>query len=478
MTKINGRSTNGTARRSSKKNLEAKFLLTLASGAIFFLLFRSLRQTDDDGYNKGQNSMMRLGKLRDGAARQHGGGGGGRRSDGTLSIRQAMTDPNYDSYAKQQAHQILSGHASLIDVKINIDRILEDDNYSGITAEFCPLNFKVQKENPPETPMFRDLVDKSDGCVDGGRENVITVDLKEAVLLAREFDQFAQDNDFDATYYNVPNQLQLKGVVFHESRCGSTLAANTMLAMNPVKHRVYSESAPPINAMMACGELYDECSLEASANLLRDVIYMMGRSNDPNEENVFFKFQSMSTRNMATFRKAFPNTPWIFLYREPVEVMMSQLDVPKMKNANCVRTYSEMVMKSVARSGYQESELENEEWCAIYLATICESAIKNLNDADGLGMAVNYHKDLTHDFIDTVFPKHFSVPLDQEAIDRVIKVSATYSKNRGEYMEGEFKSDSEKKKKMASEGIRQASSLFLEPSFHSLQTSRYNIKNK
>ena len=415
--------------------------------------------------------MMRLGKLKE-SNKNRGGGSGGQ----MLHIRQAMTDPNYDTYAKFQAQQILSAQANLIDVSIHGEHMLEDDNYQGVIGKFCPLNFKVQKDNPPDSPMFRDVVNKSDGCQNG--ENVITVDLQEAVTLAREFDAFAKENEFDAMYYNVPNQLQLKGVVFHESRCGSTLAANTMMAMNPLKHRVYSESSPPIAAIKACGELYEECSVEASVNLLRDVIYMMGRSADTNEENLFFKFQSITTRNMDSFRKAFPEVPWIYLYREPVEVMMSQLKGLQLKNANCVRSHvhSEMITRFVARSGYHYQDLKDEEWCAIHLATLCESAIKNLNDADGLGMAVNYHKDLVHDFLDTVFPKHFNIPLDQEAIDRVMKVSGTYSKNRGR--QGDFKSDSEEKEKMASKGIRKASELFLDPSFNSLQDSRYNIKNR
>ena len=478
MTIINGgtKGNNGrSARRTTTKKikLEQKLLLTLGCCATF-LFIRYIRHDNSTTASLGRQAMMnRLGQLKEADKKNRKGGGSN--SGRMLQIRRAMTDPNYDTYDKLLAQQILSAQANLIDVSFQNQHLLEEDDYSGVIGQFCPLNFQVQKDNPPDSPMFRDVVSKSDGC-DG--ENVITVDLKEAVTLAREFDAFATENEFDAAYYNVPNQLQLKGVVFHESRCGSTLAANTMMAMNPIKHRVYSESSPPIAAIKACGELYENCSVEAGANLLRDIIYMMGRSNDPNEENLFFKFQSITTRNMDTFRKAFPETPWIYLYREPVEVMMSQLNVPQMRMANCVRshTHSEMVSRFVARSGYRPPDLDDEEWCAIHLATLCESAIMNLNDADGLGMAVNYHKDLVHDFLDTVFPKHFNVPLDQEAIDRVIKVSGTYSKNRGR--QGEFKADSEEKEKKASDGIREASSLFLEPSFHTLQDSRYNIRNR
>lgn len=477
MTIINGstkgnRGRSSVHRRTSTIQLEHKLLLTFFAGCASFL-FLSYRYFSNNSDSLGPQAMrMRLGKRNNANNNNRGGGGSNGRM---LKMRQAMTDPNYDTYDKLLAQQILSAQANLIDVSIHGEHILEDDDYSGVIGHFCPLNFQVQKDNPPDSPMFRDVVSKSDGC-DG--ENVIKVDLKEAVTLSREFDSFAKMNAFDSTYYNIPNQLQLKGVVFHESRCGSTLAANTMMAMNPIKHRVYSESSPPIAAMKACGELYQDCSVEASAYLLRDIIYMMGRSNDPREENLFFKFQSITTRNMDTFRKAFPETPWIYLYREPVEVMMSQLDVPQLRMANCVRSHSrsEMVTRFVARSGYNPSDLDDEEWCAIHLATLCESAIKNLNDADGLGMAVNYHKDLVHDFLDTVFPKHFKVSLDQEAIDRVIEVSGTYSKNRGK--KGDFKADSEEKEKKATDGIREASSLFLEPSFHILQDSMNNIRNR
>ncbi len=318
--------------------------------------------------------------------------------------------------------------------------------------------------------MFRDVVAASN-CEGKHR---IRVDFKEAVELAREFDiDAAEQNDETA-----PKILELKGVVFHESRCGSTLAANSMMALNPDTNRVYSESSPPISALRGCGEDYSECSMAGAANLLKDVIYMMGRSNDPKEENLFFKFQSATTRTMDTFRTAFPSTPWIFLYREPVQVMMSQLDVPRISKANCVRSKSSspLVRASVLKQGYRMEDLDNEEFCAIHLATLCESAMRNLEEADGLGLAVKYHPDLVHTFLDTVFPNHFHVPVDQAGRDRVLKVSGTYSKNRGRHAEGDFKSDSEEKEREASQQIRDASNQFLLPSFEALEQSSYNVE--
>ncbi|KAL7535250.1 hypothetical protein ACHAXR_006378 [Thalassiosira sp. AJA248-18] len=383
-----------------------------------------------------------------------------------LPMRKVLENPDSDPAATEQARQILSASTNLVNIDLGPQHSIRDNSYRGVIAEFCALDFSAQKENPPELPMFRDVLHHS-GC-DKGKYN-IRVDLKEAVDLAREYDG---DNTG-----NLPNVLDLKGVVFHESRCGSTLAANSMMALNPEKHRVYSESSPPIAALRGCGEDYSNCSVEGSANLLKDVIYMMGRSNDAREENLFFKFQSVTTRTMETFRTAFPTTPWIFLYREPIEVLMSQLEVPRMSQANCVRSKqsSPMIRAFIEKTEYQFEDMLNEEFCAIHLATLCESALRNLEDAYGLGLAVNYHKDLVHDFLDTIFPKHFHTPVDKAGRDRVLKISGTYSKNRGQHAAGEFKPDSEEKERKASDEIKDAAKDYLQPSFDKLQKSVHNI---
>lgn len=387
-------------------------------------------------------------------------------------MRDALSDPMYDPHKKRQAQKILSASLNLISIEFD-DDVMEDDYYEGVFAIFCDLDFTEQKSHPSEQPMFRDVVGYSN-CNDEFRQ--IKVDLSEAVELVREFDMDVATQNLR----NGPTVLDLKGVVFHESRCGSTLAANSMVALNPEKNRVYSESAPPIAAIKACGEDFSECTVNASANLLKDVVYLMGRSDDPKEEYLFFKFQSLTTRMMQSFRTAFPTTPWMFLYREPVQVMMSHLDgFEDMSRAICVRSKSRsaQIHSFVKREGYGMNDLEDEEFCAIHLATLCESALKNIHEANGVGIAVKYSPDLVHDFLDTIFPKHFKAAVDKSARERILKISGTYSKNRGGQEEGAFKSDSESKEERASDEIKRASKKFLEPSFSALGKSQFNIKN-
>jgi hypothetical protein len=388
--------------------------------------------------------------------------------DNLLPMRRALEDDNFDPRAAELARNILGASLNLVDIHIISHHFsITEESYSGIVAEFCPLNFAAQKENPPSLPMFKDVVGVSPQC---NEHNNVRVDLKEAVDLVREFD--ADNTDV------LPTILDLKGVVFHESRCGSTLAANSMMALYPEKNRVYSESSPPPPAFKICGEDYSDCSPQASANLLKDIIYLMGRSNDPKEQNLFFKFQSVTTRNLESFRLAFPTTPWVFMYRNPIEVMMSQLDVPHTSKANCVRSKhsSPLIKRAIAGTEYKFDDFSDEEFCAVHLATICESALRNLEDADGVGMAIKYADDLEYAFLDTVFPNHFLALVDEDGRARVEKIAGTYSKGRGGMHEGEFHSDSEEKIRNAPKSMKDAADEFLGPVNKLLDKSRYNIR--
>jgi hypothetical protein len=214
--------------------------------------------------------------------------------------------------------------------------------------------------------MFRDLVSHSPDC----DKHRYRVDLAQVTQLVKTHDDNARSGD-----ENNVHSLQLAGVVFHESRCGSTLVANTLIAMNPKLHRVYSESAPPIAALHSiCGETYAKCPLEGAARILQDVMYLMGRSNDAHEKRVFFKIQSVASRNIKVFQHAFPNTPWMFIYRDPVQVLMSQL-AQGTRAANCVRSRvspPSSVLEIVARGGYDNiKHISNEEYCAAHLVRFC-----------------------------------------------------------------------------------------------------------
>src|SRR5438552_2215761 len=51
----------------------------------------------------------------------------------------------------------------------------------------------------------------------------------------------------------------------------------------------------------------------------------LGRKRFGEERHYVVKFSSWNVRRLDLLRAAFPNTPWIFVYRQPVEVIGSIL---------------------------------------------------------------------------------------------------------------------------------------------------------
>ena len=183
--------------------------------------------------------------------------------------------------------------------------------------------------------MFKDLLMNSRGC-----RKTIEINLSEVVKEAKSID--AQYSKLLSTKeVAVPHSIPPKGFVFHESRCGSTLVANSLAAVNPDKNRVYSESAPLITAMkIVSNDINNPKSAkseEDAKQFVKDVVYIMGRTHDPEEENLFFKIQSIGTTYIRSLRASFPDVPWIFIYRDPVQVMMSHMPKPT-EHAVCLRS--------------------------------------------------------------------------------------------------------------------------------------------
>ena len=315
--------------------------------------------------------------------------------------------------------------------------------------------------------MFRHLVAASRDC-DHGQ---YTLDLKKVADLARHQDEV---NGATSTSSKSPKVLNFTLATFHESRCGSTLVANAVAAMDPVKHRSYSEAQPPAAALTSvCGRNFSRCSLQQAALVLKDTLYLMSRSDDPQEERVFFKFQSATTKSIQVFQQAFPDQPWIFVYRDPVQVMMSHIkDDPELKGkANCLRSKSmppPEIKEIATQHGIADPRLLSmEEYCAAHLAAITESAANALTDR---GMPVNYET-LPDSLYESILPAVLGRSLASREVENIQTISQHYSKGTGS-RHREFQDDSEAKTKAASPAVKEAAAKFLQSSFDRLAQHR------
>jgi hypothetical protein len=93
------------------------------------------------------------------------------------------------------------------------------------------------------------------------------------------------------------------GLIFHMSRCGSTLAAQ-MLAASPAN--VVISEAPPIDAVLRL-----EADDETKVARLRAMVAALGQAR-AGESRLFLKLDCWHVRDLPLFRRAFPDTPWVF----------------------------------------------------------------------------------------------------------------------------------------------------------------------
>ena len=117
--------------------------------------------------------------------------------------------------------------------------------------------------------------------------------------------------------------LSPRGFIFHMSRVGSTLLANALRA-SPSNLVVVEPR--PLNQLLVSPfrkSLPDDWSA-----WLAGLVAALGQPRKPNHKHYFLKFTSHNILQLDLIRHVFPDVPWLFIYRDPVDVMVSNLERP------------------------------------------------------------------------------------------------------------------------------------------------------
>ena len=107
-------------------------------------------------------------------------------------------------------------------------------------------------------------------------------------------------------------------LIFHMSRCGSTLASRLLSRLPGVL--VAAEPRPINSLLIADPAVLGEASSEA---LLRPLVRALGRRRFGDEHHYVLKLSSWNILHWRLFRRAFPGVPLVFIQRRPVEVLAS-----------------------------------------------------------------------------------------------------------------------------------------------------------
>ncbi len=249
--------------------------------------------------------------------------------------------------------------------------------------------------------------------------------------------------------------LPPSGFIFHMSRCGSTLIAQ-MLAALP-SHIVISE-APPIDALLRAP--LPGATDERRIAWLRGLLSALGQRRNGGERRFFMKFDSWHTLALPLIRRAFPDVPWIFVCRKPVEVMVSQMH----------RRAAHMVpgafsMESPGLDAADAARMSPEEYCARVLGRICSAALAQLR-ADPGGRVVNYTE--LPEAVPSSLAEYFQLDCTAAERDRMREAAQFDAKTPSMF----FSPDKASKAATASASIREMSARWVEPIYTELEALR------
>ncbi|HLX64568.1 MAG TPA: sulfotransferase [Planctomycetota bacterium] len=221
----------------------------------------------------------------------------------------------------------------------------------------------------------------------------------------------------------VGERLAPSGFVYHLSRCGSTLVAQILAALEST---VVISEPNVVNALLERSRAGAERA--EIVGLLRGAIGALGQKRTARERHYFLKFSSRAIHELALIREAFPDVPWVFLYRDPVEVLAAHVEHSRGRLA-----------PGLAESGLAEGDaaelrqMAPAEFWARALRNCCAAALRFCGD--GRSLLVNYEQ--LPDVVWGGLAQFFGVDFSAEEIEAMRCAARFDAKNPGRVFEGD-----------------------------------------
>jgi hypothetical protein len=253
---------------------------------------------------------------------------------------------------------------------------------------------------------------------------------------------------------NEPS-LEPAGMIFHLSRCGSTLVSRLL---GTLPGAVVLAEPSPLNALLGLNPgRVEEATL---VRLVRLLVRALGRCRHGDERHLVLKCTSWNIRRRSVLAAAFPETPWIWVQREPARVLASLLANPPGWLGIGVTP-----PRSAGLFGLDPAAVPARarvEFAARALGAMLEAAA-----TDPAGRLSIDYVDLPGAVWQRVAP-HFGLEADSAAIERMIEESRFYSKDPSPRI---FDWDASERRLMT-DAMRRAAERFAEPGYRALASPR------
>ncbi|HEX8852620.1 MAG TPA: sulfotransferase [Pyrinomonadaceae bacterium] len=258
----------------------------------------------------------------------------------------------------------------------------------------------------------------------------------------------------------VSRSLAPSGFIFHTSRCGSTLVAQ-MLAALP-QNLVISE-AGPIDTILRADERLRGLPEETRIEWLRALLSALCERRGDELQHCFVKLDSWHTLDIKLLRRAFPGVPFVFLYREPVEVIVSHL---RRRGAQMIPGVLDPARLSLEASSV--GSMPPEEYCARVLGAMCRAALTDCEDASML--LVNYRE------LPGAVCTRLTAWLGAHYTDAERERMACAAQFDAKNPVLPFADDTEAKRREAGEAVRRAADAWVRPFYEALEAKNVEAR--
>ena len=283
-----------------------------------------------------------------------------------------------------------------------------------------------------------------------------TVDRAKAEKRGELFTEFDVLLQLEKVLESVPPD----GFIFHSSRCGSTLVAN---ACRAIANSIMLSEANAIDKLIA-RFFTDAGGVKESlySVFLRGVVHVLGQRRNGNEKHLFIKFACTSFAQIDRIKRIWPHVPWLFLYRDPIETIVSNINDPP---AWLLDDDWRVLASIVGVSPDNVAAMSLEERCARSIGSFYAQAHALANDKT---MLLNYNQ-LSITVISSVL-EFFKVSPTSQELEAIERASEVYSKEA--FGTRPFVADAGAKQNLASDLVREMAARWANGPYQQLEQKR------
>ena len=243
--------------------------------------------------------------------------------------------------------------------------------------------------------------------------------------------------------------------LFHCARAGSTLLANAFRALPGT---IVLAEPQPFNQLMGAPHRHQEDGPWPA--WLKDLLACLGQPRQAGDRLSVVKFNSLTTLEGGRLTKVFPEVPALFLYRHPLEVMVSALESPPIWLK--LRDDPEGAARRLGLPQETVQDVSPEDFCGLALKQLFEAAL-----AQGNWHMLNY-EDLTPETIPAI-AEALAIPADGLAPGAL---QAVFQRDAKSLEGAAFTADAAQKRQEASPAVQAACRAHLEAAFAALEARR------